>query len=124
MTGGGEGSRLAIRSTSDNRPKPVSTTVAPFSWASFATENAIDASVMTPVTSSRLPASNPDNLSSTSGDGWRSVAHSEAAVDGDDRSGDVRRAVAREEHRGGRDLVGMGQAPRRHRFDDLRFPSL
>ena len=62
ITGAGSGSRLAIRSTSDIRPKPVSTTVAPFSWASFATEKAIEASVMTPVTSSRLPASSPDTV--------------------------------------------------------------
>jgi len=36
------------------------TTVAPCSWASLATENAIDWSVMTPVMSSRLPAISPD----------------------------------------------------------------
>ena len=49
------GSRLAIRRVSDSpRPKPVRTTVAPCSWASRATWNAIEASVSTPVTSMPL----------------------------------------------------------------------
>ena len=58
-TGAACGSRLAIRSTRDIRPYPVSTTVAPCSWASRAVWNAIDASVMTPVMSRFLPASSP-----------------------------------------------------------------
>ncbi len=59
MTGGGSGSRLAIRSTRLIRPKPVSTTVAPSSWATLATWNAIELSVRTPVTRMRLPARIP-----------------------------------------------------------------
>jgi hypothetical protein len=58
-TGGGEGSRLAMRSTRLSRPKPVSTTVAPSACATRATWNAIEASVMTPVTRIRLPARIP-----------------------------------------------------------------
>jgi hypothetical protein len=42
ITGASLGSRLAIRSTSESRPKPVSTTCAPSSCAIFATEKAID----------------------------------------------------------------------------------
>ena len=56
---GGEGSRLAMRSTRLSRPKPVSTTVAPSACATRATWNAIEASVMTPVTRIRLPARIP-----------------------------------------------------------------
>jgi hypothetical protein len=42
------------------------------------------------------------------------VAHAEAAVDRDDRPGDVRRAVAGQPgHRGG-DLLGRGVALQRH----------
>ena len=53
------GSRLAIRSTSESRPKPVSTTVAPCSIAIRAVWKAIDASVITPVISTFLPSSSP-----------------------------------------------------------------
>ena len=54
-TGGGEGSRLTIRSTRLIRPKPVTTTVAPSACATRATWNAIEASVMTPQTRILLP---------------------------------------------------------------------
>ncbi len=62
-TGGGDGSRLAIRSTRLSLPNPVSTTVAPSCWATRATWNAIEASVMTPVTRMRLPARIPMMIS-------------------------------------------------------------
>ena len=84
-TGAGCGSFAATRCTSDSRPKPVSTTVAPSSWATFATDHAIEASVMTPVTSSRLPSSRP-----------MSVPHPEAAVDRNHSTGDVRGLVSGE----------------------------
>ena len=58
-TGGGSGSRLAIRSTRLIRPYPVSTTVAPSCWATLATWNAIEESVSTPVIRMRLPARIP-----------------------------------------------------------------
>ena len=58
-TGGGSGSRLAIRSTRLSRPNPVSTTVAPSCWAIRATWKAIEASVSTPVTRIRLPSRIP-----------------------------------------------------------------
>ena len=58
-TGGGSGSRLAIRSTRLSRPYPVSTTVAPSCCATLATWNAIEESVSTPVTRMRLPARIP-----------------------------------------------------------------
>ncbi len=60
ITGGGVGQPLGdpLR-PAIIRPKPVSTTVAPSSWASRATWNAIEASVSTPVTRMRLPSRIP-----------------------------------------------------------------
>ena len=58
-TGAPSGSRCAIRSTSRIRPNPVSTTCAPCSCAIFAAWKASEASVITPVTSSRLPSRSP-----------------------------------------------------------------
>ena len=53
----GNGSFFAVRSVMESpRPAPVSITVAPCSCASLATPNANDASVSTPVITSRLPA--------------------------------------------------------------------
>src|SRR5690606_1168022 len=109
ITGGGSGSRLAIRCTSDSRPYPVRTIRAPCSCASRATANAIDWSVSTPVMSSRLPASIVSPfVCRWSRPRWAgrwsrvasrrpphgSVPHAEAAVDRDHRPGDVRRGVA------------------------------
>src|SRR3954454_3055267 len=126
ITGAFPGSRLAIRSTRDIRPKPVSTTSAPFSWATLATEKAIEASVMTPVTSSRLPANNPDTElrsllrnfflpgfsapSAGPGGGQELVPHAEAAVDRDHRAVDVRGGVRRQERHRGRHLIRPGQS--------------
>src|SRR2546421_716041 len=114
ISGASLGSRLAIRSTSDSRPYPVSTTVAPASWASFATANAIDWSVMIPVTSSRLPASSPAMCPP-------SVPHADAAVDRDDRTGDVRRALAGQPRDGAGHLVRRGEPAGR---DLLEVPGL
>ncbi len=59
-TGAGFGSRLAIVVVIFMvRPNEVSTTCAPSSCASLATWNAMEESISTPVTSSRLPSSSP-----------------------------------------------------------------
>src|SRR5690606_31506677 len=121
-TGAGSGSRLAMRSTNDIRPKPVSTTCAPCSWAILAAWNAIEASVITPVMSRRLPSSNPDTVVLQSGMGWvtdaesreyGSVPHTEAAVDGQDRTVDVGGLVGDEEPHSVRDLGRVPVAGRR-----------
>ena len=59
----GFGNLRAVRSVRRRPlPAPVSTTSAPSSWASRATEKARDASVSTPVMSSRLPSTIPTCL--------------------------------------------------------------
>src|SRR5262245_46146056 len=101
--------RFAIRSTRDTRPYPVSRTVAPSARASRATEYAIDWSVMTPVTSRRLPVISPM---------W-SVPHAQAAVDRDDRTVHVARVVARQPGDDRADLVGGGHPTGRDGLEDL-----
>src|SRR6266705_3784080 len=114
MTGASAGSRLAIRSTRESRPNPVSTTVAPCSWAIFAVEKAIDWSVMMPVTSRRLPASSPDTVRTPS-----SVTHADAAVDRDHRTGDVPGGVAGQPGDRTGDLLRLGEATRRDLLEVL-----
>ena len=58
-SGAGSGSRSAMRWISLIRSKPVSTSSAPASWATLAMWNAIDESVMIPVTRIRLPSRSP-----------------------------------------------------------------
>ena len=58
-SGAGLGSRSAMRWMSFIRSKPVSTSSAPDSWATLAMWNAIDESVMMPVTRMRLPSRMP-----------------------------------------------------------------
>src|SRR5690349_3270185 len=117
ITGGVCGSRRAMAVVIFVvRPKEVSTTSAPCSWASLATWKAMEESIRTPVMSSFLPSSNMVGLSVRAGErgsgcgrSGASVTHAEAAVDGDDGAGDVRGIRAGEEaHRRG-DLVGGGE---------------
>lgn len=51
-----------------------------------------------------------------------SEAHAEAAVDGDDRAGDVRRFFGGEESNGGGHLLGLGDATERDLGFDLGLP--
>src|SRR6266702_1049181 len=125
-TGGGSGSRLAIRCTRLTRPNPVSTTVAPSCCASRATWKAIDASVSTPVTSIRLPSRIPiASLSPGSSALTRvSVTHAEAAVHRDNGPGDVPR-ICRGQERNGRGYLACGRdAAERHGGQDRRLPVL
>src|SRR5207244_5250251 len=63
LTAGSDGRRRAARRVRlIARPNEVSTTSAPCSCASRATENAIDESLRTPVTRMRLPASTASTL--------------------------------------------------------------
>ena len=57
--GAGFGSRSAMRWISFIRSNPVSTSSAPASCATFAMWNAIEESVMIPVTRIRLPSRSP-----------------------------------------------------------------
>ena len=67
-TGGSVGSRLAIRRVMPSaRPKLEIRTVAPCSWATFATEKPIEESMVTPATRIRLPSRMPMMLSLLSG---------------------------------------------------------
>src|SRR6478672_2416330 len=129
MTAGVSGSRLAIVWVIFIvRPNEVRTTVAPSCWAIFATWNAIELSMRTPVMRSFLPSRIP--MPATFSSGWGrllhkgfhgirhvcrvvgSVPHAEPAVDGDHRTGDVGGVVARDEADDGRDLLGRREAAR------------
>src|SRR5690606_5477991 len=80
---------------------------APSCCASLATENAMEASVSTPVTRIRLPSRMP-----------MSVSHSQSAVDGDHGPGDVGGVLARHEADDARDLLGARLAPEGDVLDD------
>src|SRR6478735_10847085 len=84
-SGAGLGSRSAMRWISFIRSNPVSTSSAPASWACLAMWNAIELSVMIPVTRMRLPSRKPVIGKSLS----LLVAHAHAAIHRDDRAGDV-----------------------------------
>src|SRR5690554_4520982 len=115
-TGASRGKRREIACVSRNwRPKDVKTTSAPSSWASRATWNAIELSVRTPVTRSFLPSRRPISCVRPFVGVLvrrRSVAHAEAAVDGDDGSRDVGGVVGREEVHDAGDLVRRREASR------------
>src|SRR4051794_12447811 len=122
ITGAASGSRFAMRSTSDMRPKPVSTTFAPSCCAILAAWKASEASVMTPVISRRLPSSSPGTsppgLGSVNG-GKESVAEAEAAVDRQHRAVDVAGFVGGQvAHRRG-DLRRLGVPAGGHLVEDL-----
>src|SRR5215471_1864766 len=117
-TGGGSGSRRAIRSTRVSRPNPVSTTVAPSCCAMRATWKAIDASVSTPVTRSRLPFRIPIALPLDAADSRLSVTHAHAAVHRDDGAGDVPRVRRGQERDRRGDLVSARQAAERYPGQD------
>src|SRR5699024_5543738 len=115
------------------RLNPVITTRAPCSWAVLATWNAIEASVMIPVTRIVLPSSSPDigvRLLRCSGRAavvvvlagpglvGPSVAHAQPAVDRQDGPGNVRRVLGGQPAHGARDFVGAARAPERDRLED------
>src|SRR5690349_15336827 len=126
ITGAAAGRRLAIRSTREGLGYAVRIRLPPCSCTSFATLNAIDWSVIMPVTRMFLPSSSPAMMfnSPCNREDVCSVAHAEAAVDGDDRAGDVARRVAGEEGADAGDLVGGGEPARRDRLEDLRLARL
>ena len=104
-TGGSVGSRLAIRLVMPSaRPKFEISTVAPCSCATFAVAKPIEVSMRDARDQDPLAVENAHvvvllrgrcAVSTCVDRAGRSVAHAEAAVDRDDRAGDVRRAVAR-----------------------------
>ncbi|SHV18763.1 Uncharacterised protein [Mycobacteroides abscessus subsp. abscessus] len=61
-SGAGLGRRWVMRSIRRSRSNPVSTSSAPCSCATFAMWNAMDESVMMPVTRMRLPSSSPATI--------------------------------------------------------------
>src|ERR1700722_2214235 len=88
--------------------------------------NAIDESVMIPLTRILLPSSSPAmsvlNVAVEVLVSWlNSVAHTHAAVDGDDRTGDVARILGREKADHPGDLLGGADPLRR---DELQRPRL
>ena len=79
MTTGVSGSRLAmVWVIFIVRPNEVSTTVAPSCWAIFATWNAMELSMRTPVMRSFLPSRIP--MPATFSSGWGRLVHK--GVDG------------------------------------------
>src|SRR3954463_12240553 len=101
-SGAGWGSRSAMRWMSFIRSNPVRTSSAPDSCATLAMWNAIDESVMIPVTRMRLPSRIAVIVLTPvrgrcEARGFGSVAHTHAAVDGDHRTGDVTRVLRRKE---------------------------
>src|SRR5690349_3637763 len=89
------------------RPKLEMSTVAPCSCANRATAKPIEESMVTPATRIRLPSRMPLPPAI-------SVPHPEAAVDRDDRPGDVRRRVAGQPGDGAGHLMGTRVAAQRH----------
>src|SRR5690242_209053 len=125
-TGAGLGSRAAIRLVIDSAlPKLDRTISAPSSWAILAAAKAIDASVRTPVTSSRFPSSRPTIVPSALSACWLvlSVTHAEAAVDRDHGPGDVAGGVGGQPGDRAGDLVRAGVPAQRHLAEDL-LPAL
>src|SRR5689334_10309091 len=116
-SGAGLGNRSAMRWISFIRSKPVSTSSAPASCATLAMWNAIDESVMIPVTRMRLPSSKPAMSKSFS----LLVAHAHAAVDRDHRARDVARVFGRQEADRSCDLLGGADPLGR---DELERPLL
>src|ERR1700758_4934349 len=84
--------------------------------------NAIDASVMIPLTRIRLPSSSPAMSVLVS---WlKSVAHTHAAVDWDDRTGDVTRILGRQEADHAGDPIGGATPLLRDEFQGARLDPL
>ena len=97
------------------RPKPVSTTVAPSSCASRAIENAMDASVMTPVTAAACRRAVPYSLRTPS---------PMPPSTGSTAPGHVRGRVGGEVQRRAGDLVHAAVSLHRHAGEHLRPPRL
>src|ERR1700739_1021112 len=120
ISGAFSGSRSAIRWISRSRSNPVSTSCAPCSWATRAMWNAIDESVMRPLQRILLPSSSPAmfvlNVAVEILVVVESVAHAHAAVDRDDRTGDVTRILGRQEADHPGDLGGGADPLRRDEF--------
>src|SRR3954467_13532084 len=96
------------------RPNDDSTTVAPCSWAMRAHPKAIDASVSTPVTSTRLPARMP----------LTSLLEADPAGAGDryDCATDVRRGVGGQPRDDASDLLRLSHPRKRHIAEDVGAP--
>src|SRR6476659_9665587 len=102
------------------RSKPVSTSWAPASCATLAMWNAIDESVMMPVTRIRLLSRMPAMCGFSSSRVFL-MTHAHAAVDRDHRAGDVAGILGRQEADHPGDLVG-GADPLRG--DEFQCPRL